>query len=60
MMKKYSVLRFLRPGVTALRNTQGLPNVEQGKVEVGAEILQRIAREFGRTMELLLTGEGRP
>jgi len=26
----------------------------KGKVEVGAEILLRIAREFGRTMEWLL------
>lgn len=34
--------------------------VERGKVEVGAEILLRIAREFGRTMEWLLTGEERP
>lgn len=33
---------------------------ERGKVEVGAEILLRIAREFGRTMEWLLTGEDRP
>ena len=26
-------------------------DMERGKVEVGAEILLRIAREFGRTME---------
>jgi hypothetical protein len=32
----------------------------RGKVEVGAEILLRIAHEFGRTMEWLLTGEDRP
>jgi transcriptional regulator with XRE-family HTH domain len=31
--------------------------VERGKVEVGAEILLRIAREFGRNLEWLLTGE---
>ena len=37
-----------------------LSNVERGRVEVGAEILLRIAREFGRTMEWLLTGEDRP
>ena len=30
------------------------------QVEVGAEILLRIAREFGRTTEWLLTGEDRP
>ena len=32
-------------------------DMEHGKVEVGAEILLRIAREFGRTIEWLLTGE---
>jgi transcriptional regulator with XRE-family HTH domain len=37
-----------------------LSTVEHGKVEVGAEILLRIARDFGRTMEWLLTGEDRP
>ena len=37
-----------------------LSTVEHGKVEVGAEILLRIAREFGRTMEWLLTGQDRP
>ncbi len=31
--------------------------VERGKVEVGAEILLRIAREFGKNLEWLLTGE---
>ena len=35
-------------------------DMEHGKVEVGAEILLRIAREFGRTMEWLLTGEDKP
>jgi len=34
--------------------------MELGKVEVGAEILLRIAFEFGRTIEWLLTGEDRP
>ena len=34
-----------------------LSHAERGKGEVGAEILLRIAREFGRTMEWLLTGE---
>jgi len=37
-----------------------LSTVERGKVEVGAEILLRIALEFGRTIEWLLTGEDRP
>ena len=32
-------------------------DMELGKVEVGAEILLRIARAFGKTMEWLLTGE---
>jgi hypothetical protein len=31
--------------------------VEHGKVEIGAEILLRISREFGRMIEWLLTGE---
>ena len=35
-------------------------DMELGKVEVGAEILLRIALEFGRTIEWLLTGEDRP
>ena len=35
-------------------------DMEHGKVEVGAEILLRIAHEFGRTMEWLLTGEDMP
>lgn len=34
--------------------------VEHGRVEVGGEILLRIACEFGRTIEWLLTGEDRP
>jgi len=37
-----------------------LSDVEHGKVEVGAEILLRIAREFGKTIEWLLAGEDRP
>jgi len=35
-------------------------DMEHGKVEVGAEILLRIAHEFGKTMEWLLTGEDKP
>jgi transcriptional regulator with XRE-family HTH domain len=35
-------------------------DMERGKVEVGAEILLRIAREFDKTIEWLLTGEERP
>jgi transcriptional regulator with XRE-family HTH domain len=37
-----------------------LSTLEHGKVEVGAQILLRIAREFGKTIEWLLTGEDRP
>jgi transcriptional regulator with XRE-family HTH domain len=37
-----------------------LSNVEHGNAEVGAEILLRISREFGKSMEWLLTGEDRP
>jgi len=34
-----------------------LSAIEHGKKEVGAEILLRISREFGRSLEWLLTGE---
>ena len=37
-----------------------LSSIERGKFEVGGEILLRIAREFDRSMEWLLTGEDRP
>ncbi len=37
-----------------------LSHAEQGKGEVGAEILLRIAREFDKTIEWLLTAEDRP
>jgi len=37
-----------------------LSDMEHGKFDVGAEILLRIALEFGRTIEWLLTGEDRP
>jgi hypothetical protein len=32
--------------------------MEHGKVEIGTEILLRISREFARSVEWLLTGEG--
>jgi len=35
-------------------------DMEHGEVEIGGEILLRIAIEFGRTMEWLLTGEDHP
>ena len=35
-----------------------LSTMEHGKVEIGAEILLRISREFGKSLEWLLTGEG--
>jgi transcriptional regulator with XRE-family HTH domain len=34
-----------------------LSTVEHGKVEVGAAILLRISREFGQSIEWLLTGK---
>jgi len=37
-----------------------LSDMEHGKFDVGAEILLRIAREFDKSMEWLLTGEDRP
>jgi hypothetical protein len=30
--------------------------MERGKVEIGAEILLRVGREFGKSTEWLLTG----
>src|SRR5215467_7890750 len=34
-----------------------LSNVEHGRGEVGAEVLLAISREFGKSIEWLLTGE---
>ncbi len=34
-----------------------LSTMERGKVEIAAEILLRISREFGKSVEWLLTGE---
>ncbi len=31
--------------------------MEHGEVEIGAEVLLRISREFGKSIEWLLTGE---
>ena len=36
-----------------------LSTAERGQVAIGAEILLRIGREFGKSIEWLLTGEGR-
>jgi transcriptional regulator with XRE-family HTH domain len=35
-----------------------LSYIERGEKEIGAEILLKISREFGRPLEWLLTGEG--
>ena len=35
-----------------------LSTMEHGKVEIGSEILLKISRECGKSMEWLLTGEG--
>jgi len=35
-----------------------LSTMERGKLEIGAEILLRIGREFAKSVEWLLTGEG--
>jgi transcriptional regulator with XRE-family HTH domain len=35
-----------------------LSYMERGEKEIGAEILLRISREFGKSMEWILTGEG--
>jgi transcriptional regulator with XRE-family HTH domain len=34
-----------------------LSYIERGEKEIGAEILLRISREFGKSLEWLLTGE---
>ena len=34
-----------------------LSSMERGEKEIGAEILLRIGREFGKSLEWLLTGE---
>jgi transcriptional regulator with XRE-family HTH domain len=34
-----------------------LSTMEHGKVQIGAEILLRISRRFGKSLEWLLTGE---
>jgi transcriptional regulator with XRE-family HTH domain len=34
-----------------------LSYMERGKVEISAEILLRVARKFGKTIEWLLTGQ---
>jgi transcriptional regulator with XRE-family HTH domain len=35
-----------------------LSAMERGNVQIGSEILLRIRREFGKSIEWLLTGEG--
>jgi len=34
-----------------------LSMIERGNVQVGSEILLKLSREFGKSMEWLLTGE---
>jgi hypothetical protein len=47
-----------REGFSGNRNQQNyLSTMERGKVEIGAEILFRISREFVKSVEWLLTGE---
>ncbi len=36
-----------------------LSRYEKGKSEIGPEVLLRISREFGKSIEWVLTGEGR-
>jgi hypothetical protein len=44
-------------GFNGNRNQQNsLSTMEPGKVEIGADILLRISREFGKSIEWLLTG----
>jgi len=47
-----------KEGFSGNRNQQNyLSTMERGKVEIGAEILLRISREFAKSVEWLLTGE---
>ena len=59
---RHSALQYsTRCGAAHMGISQNyVSDMERGRVEVGAEILLRIAREFGRTIEWLLTGEERP
>ena len=41
-----------------LHRTRSLLTMARGKVEIGAEILLRISREFLKSVDWLLTGEG--
>jgi transcriptional regulator with XRE-family HTH domain len=34
-----------------------LSTIERGNIQIGFEILLKMSREFGKTMEWLLTGE---
>jgi transcriptional regulator with XRE-family HTH domain len=34
-----------------------LSTLERGKVQIGSEILLKLSREFGKSMEWILTGE---
>jgi transcriptional regulator with XRE-family HTH domain len=44
---------------TRIGVSQGyLSSMERGEKEIGAKILLRIGREFGKSLEWLLTGEG--
>jgi len=36
-----------------------LSRYEKGKNEIGAEVLLRISRKFGKSIEWVLTGEGK-
>jgi hypothetical protein len=48
-----------REGFKGNRNQQNsFSTMEHGKVEIGAKILPRISREFGNSIEWLLTGKG--
>jgi hypothetical protein len=53
----FSVAVTGREGVNGNRNQRNsLSTMEHGKVEIGAEILLRISRRFGNSIEWLLTG----
>ena len=56
-----TIVRMILIGRKGIYGNGNQPNylstMERGKVEIGAEILLRISREFVKSVEWLLTGE---
>jgi len=52
-----SIRQSLRANFVSVRGQ--LSRYEQGRSEIGAEVLLRLARKSGKTIEWLLTGKDR-